>query len=51
MDAFDGSDSTSPHTAQAFSQSVPNTSGFNSQKSHPTKLLSIKKFSDEVIPH
>jgi hypothetical protein len=38
--------------AEAFSQSDPNTSGFNSQKRHPTKNLLIKdKLPDEVILH
>jgi hypothetical protein len=37
---------------EAFSQSDPNTSGFNSHKSHPTKILLIKdKYSNGIIPH
>jgi hypothetical protein len=37
---------------EAFSRSDTNTSGFNSQKDHPTKLLLIKnKLSDGAIPY
>jgi hypothetical protein len=39
-------------TAEAFTQSDTNTSGFNYQKSHPTKIFWAKdKQSGGVIPH
>jgi hypothetical protein len=28
-----------PQVAEAFSQNDPNTTGFNSQENHPTKIL------------
>jgi hypothetical protein len=51
-EALNQSDPPPTQIAEAFSQSDPNISGFNSQKSHPTKIPLIKdKFPGGVIPH